>query len=74
MQIAPTHHAVIRTPQFFASTPLPEGSSREARLFCRLLPSEVAEIEAAAKMVKKSKSDWIREVLLAAARRRPKVR
>ena len=53
---------------------LPEGSSREARLFCRLLPSEVAEIEAAAKMVKKSKSDWIREVLLAAARRRPKVR
>lgn len=43
--------------------PLPEGSSREARLFCRLLPSEVAQIEAAAKSAKKSKSQWIRETL-----------
>jgi hypothetical protein len=54
--------------------PLPEGSSRGARLFCRLLASEVAEIEAAARTAKKSKSEWIREVLLAAARRTPKSR
>lgn len=48
--------------------PLPEGASREARLFCRLSPSEAAEIEAAAKTAKKSKSEWIRGVLLTAAR------
>jgi len=49
--------------------PLPKGASRGARLFCRLMPSEVAEIDAAAKAAEKSKSDWIRETLLAAARR-----
>jgi hypothetical protein len=51
---------------------LPEGHSREARLFCRLLQSEVAEIEKATRAAKRSKSEWIREVLLAAARRNPK--
>jgi hypothetical protein len=54
--------------------PLPKGSSRRARLFCRLLPSEGADIEAAARTAKKSKSEWTREVLLAAARRTPKSR
>ena len=54
--------------------PLPKGSSRGARLFCRLLASEVAEIEAAARTAKRSKSEWIREALLAAARRTPKSR
>ncbi len=49
--------------------PLPKGVSRGERLFCRLLPSEVAEIEAAARNARKSKSDWIRETLLAAAPR-----
>jgi hypothetical protein len=49
--------------------PLPRGASKEARLFCRLLPSEVAEIETAAKAAKKSKSGWIRETLLSAARK-----
>lgn len=48
--------------------PLPEGASKEGRLYCRLLESEVAEIEAAARAAKKSKSEWIRETLLAAAR------
>jgi hypothetical protein len=47
---------------------LPVGASKAARLFCRVLPSEVAEIEAAAKTAKKSKSEWIRETLLAKAR------
>ena len=54
--------------------PLPEGFSREARLFCRLLPSEVAEIEAAARTAKRPKSEWIRETLLAGARKAPKRR
>ena len=48
--------------------PLPKGASRGERLFCRLLPSEVAEIEAAAQNAGKSKSEWIRETLLAGAR------
>jgi hypothetical protein len=48
---------------------LPAGASRAARLFCRLLPSEVAEIEAAARTAQKSKSEWIRDILLIAARR-----
>lgn len=48
--------------------PLPEGAAKEGRLYCRLLASEVAEIEAAAKTDKKSKSEWIRDVLLTAAR------
>jgi hypothetical protein len=52
--------------------PLPKGASREGRLYCRVLGAEVAEIEAAAKRAKKTKSDWIRQVLLAAARRTPK--
>lgn len=48
--------------------PLPEGAAKEGRLYCRLMPSEVAEIEAAAKESKKTKSEWIRDVLMAAAR------
>jgi hypothetical protein len=48
--------------------PMPRGSAREARLFCRLQESEVGEIEAAASRAKKTKSEWIREALLAAAR------
>jgi len=48
--------------------PLPEGAAKEGRLYCRLLASEVAEIEAAARTDKKSKSEWIRDALLAAAR------
>jgi hypothetical protein len=48
--------------------PFSKGACREARLFCRLLKSEVAEIEAAARSAKKTKSDWIRETLLTAAR------
>lgn len=54
--------------------PLPKGASRGARLFCRLLPSEIAEIEAAAKNAKRSKSEWIRDTLLTAARRTSKSR
>lgn len=50
--------------------PLLKGSARGARLFCRLLPSEVAEIELAAKAANRCKSEWIRETLLAMARRR----
>jgi hypothetical protein len=48
--------------------PLPEGAAKEGRLYCRLLESEVAEIEAAARAAKKSKSEWVRGVLLTAAR------
>ncbi len=48
--------------------PLPEGAAKEGRLYCRLLPSEVAEIEAAARASNKTKSEWIRDVLMAAAR------
>jgi hypothetical protein len=48
--------------------PLPEGDARGARLYCRLLPSEVDEIERAAQAAKKEKSTWIREALLTAAR------
>ena len=54
--------------------PLPEGATREARLVCRLLDWEAEEIAAAALKAGKSKSEWIREVLLSAARseqRRP---
>jgi len=49
--------------------PLPAGSSKESRLYCRLLKSEVDEIEVAAKRVGKTKSEWIREILLNAARK-----
>jgi hypothetical protein len=50
--------------------PLPKGSSRGDRLYCRLLKSEVKEIELAAKKAGKNKSEWIREVLLNAARKK----
>jgi uncharacterized protein (DUF1778 family) len=48
--------------------PLPEGASKEGRLYCRLMESEVKEIESAARAANKSKSHWIRETLLSAAR------
>jgi hypothetical protein len=48
--------------------PLPKGTSRAGRLYCRVSDAEVAEIEAAANASKKAKSAWIRGVLLAAAR------
>lgn len=48
--------------------PLPNGVAREGRLYCRVSDSETAEIEAAAKKAEKSKSEWMREVLLTAAR------
>ena len=38
-----------------------KGSSR-GRLYCRVLKSEIGEIEAAPKAVGKSKSAWVREV------------
>jgi len=42
-------------------------------VICRLPKADEREIEAAARKAKKSKSDWIREALLAAARtQRPK--
>ncbi|MCX6925475.1 MAG: hypothetical protein NT154_20045 [Verrucomicrobia bacterium] len=51
---------------------LPKGRKRGGRLYCRLLPSEEAEVEKAAKAVNKSKSEWIRATLLTAARHSPK--
>jgi hypothetical protein len=48
--------------------PLPEGAAKEGRLYCRLTGSEVKEIESAAQAADKSESEWIREVLLSAAR------
>lgn len=48
--------------------PLPKGSSREGRLFCRLLASEITEIENAATVANQTKSEWIRNVLMVAAR------
>ena len=50
---------------------LPMGSAREGRLYCRILESEIAEIGIAAREAGKTKSVWIREVLLAAARTTP---
>ena len=50
--------------------PLPKGAAKKGRLYCRLLESEVAEIEAAAKKAEKSTSQWIRETLLGASRAR----
>jgi hypothetical protein len=48
--------------------PLPKGQAKGGRLFCRLSEAEAGEIEAAAKRAEKSKSEWIRETLLARAR------
>ena len=49
---------------------MPQSKVREGRLYCRMLDGEIAEIKAAARKEGKSKSDWIRDVLLAAARAR----
>lgn len=48
--------------------PLPDGVAREGRLYCRVLESEIKEIETAARRAKKPTSVWIRETLLAASR------
>jgi hypothetical protein len=48
--------------------PMPRGTSKAGRLILRMLPSEVTEIEDAAERAKETKSDWVRRVLLAAAR------
>jgi hypothetical protein len=47
---------------------LPKGSGKESRLFCRLIATEQAEIETAAREANQTKSEWIRDVLMAAAR------
>jgi hypothetical protein len=47
---------------------LPKGEAKQGRLYCRLSQPEAAEIEAAARAEKKSKSLWVRETLLSAAR------
>jgi hypothetical protein len=44
------------------------GAGKESRLYCRILGSEDLKIEAAARLAEKSKSEWIRETLLEAAR------
>lgn len=48
--------------------PLPKGTAKEGRLYCRVSESEEREIEAAAKASRTSKSVWIRKTLLAGAR------
>jgi len=48
--------------------PLPKNASKQAWVVCRVLKSESKEIEDAARDTKKDKSEWIREVLLSAAR------
>jgi len=48
--------------------PFPKGQAKKGRLYCRLLESEVAEIEAAGKRANMTTSRWIREALLAATR------
>ena len=53
--------------------PLLQGDVKESRLYCRLLKSEELEIESAAKEAGKTKSEWIRQTLVDAARSaRPK--
>jgi hypothetical protein len=47
-----------------------QDSSLEARPFCRLLKSEVIEIEAAARDSKQTTSEWVRKTLLEASRSR----
>jgi len=48
--------------------PKAKGTAREGRLFCRLLKSELREIEAAAKRAGTTQSEWVRGVLLGAAK------
>jgi len=43
----------------------------DERLIFRMLPTEVTEIEDAAKRANEKKSEWGRRVLLAAARAKP---
>jgi hypothetical protein len=46
----------------------PKGKARGKHLSLRLRPDEQREVEAAVTRSGKSKSDWLRDVLLAAAR------
>ena len=48
--------------------PLAPGEGREARLFCRLLKTEIAEIDRAAKAAGQTRSEFIRFTLLEKAR------
>jgi len=48
--------------------PMPKGTSKAGTLIFRMLPSEVSEVEDAAKRAEETKSEWVRRVLLAAAR------
>ncbi len=48
---------------------LPKGSARTARLICRMLESDMRELETAAEAAEQSLSDWVRETLLATARK-----
>jgi len=43
---------------------LPKGTAKQERLIVRLLKAEDKEIAAAAKRAGKSKSKWVREILL----------
>ena len=47
---------------------LPRGAGKLSRLVCRLQESEEAEIEEAAKRAGMTKSEFVREAVLAAAR------
>lgn len=49
--------------------PLAAGEVKAGRLYCRLLPAEIDEIKAAATAENKTQSEWVRAVLLEAARR-----
>ena len=49
---------------------LPAGAAKETKLQVRLLRSEEEEIEAAAQKAGKTKSHWVRAILLDAARGR----
>lgn len=48
---------------------LADGKSKASRIFCRLSASEALEIKTAAEAAMKERSAWIRDVLLAAARK-----
>lgn len=48
--------------------PVPKGEFKGCYVVCRMQKSEAAEIVNAARRAKQEKSEWIREVLLRAAR------
>lgn len=49
--------------------PLPDGAAKELRLVCRISAAEDQEIGAGAKRAKLTKSDFVRQAALAAARK-----